>query len=151
VNIKQTADYTLVRDFIRQPAQWQAATDDFAPDPETWQPNPDPRIIYLAAREGQRLFGVFTVIPHSTVCHEIHMAADISRFKTATHALRAAIAWMFAHTHAARIVASIPATNGLAIALARRAGLEQYGMNPRSFQKRGRLVDQILLGTSRTQ
>jgi RimJ/RimL family protein N-acetyltransferase len=67
---------------------------------------------------------------------------------TTVEMARAAIAWMSENSPARRIVASIPATNPAAIALARRAGLEEYGRNRRSFLKRGRLVDQVLLGIS---
>lgn len=143
VSVWPTRDFARIRELLTQPAQWDAATDDSAPAAAEFRPNEDERIVYLDAG-----VGIFTLIPQNAICYEIHCGANIARIKTATAALKAAIAWMFENTRARRIIAQIPATNRLAIELARRAGLEQYGINPRSFSKRGELVDLVLLGIS---
>jgi hypothetical protein len=145
VTIAPTRDFARIRELLTQPAQWEAASDDGSPPREAFAVNEDERIIYLEASG----VGIFTLIPQNAVCYEIHCVANIARIKTATAALRAAIAWVFENTPARRIVAQIPARNRLAIELARRAGLQQYGTNYASFLKHGQLVDLILLGISK--
>lgn len=134
---------------LTHPTQWDAATDDACPAAAEFRPNEDERIVYLEARRGRELVGILTLIPENAVCFQLHFAGNLSRIKTATAAARAVIAWAFRNTPARRVVASIPATNRLAIALAKRTGLTQYGVNSASFLKRGQLVDQILLGISK--
>jgi RimJ/RimL family protein N-acetyltransferase len=56
---------------------------------------------------------------------------------------------MFENTTAQRIVGAIPAYNRLAVQVVKRAGMEQYGLNPGSFMKHGKLEDQILYGISK--
>jgi RimJ/RimL family protein N-acetyltransferase len=145
IAVAPTRDFARIRELLAQPAQWDAATDDSAPAPKAFWPNEDERIIYLEAAA----FGIFTMIPQNAICYEIHVAANIAQIKTATAALEAAIAWAFENTPARRIIAQIPATNRLAIALATRAGLVEFGRNPGSFLKRGELVDVHLLGISK--
>jgi hypothetical protein len=155
VSIERTRDLALVREVFTRPAQWDAATDDAAPERATFTPNADERIIYLAVSAPTKcvafreLLGIITLIPRNAVLFELHAALDLSRAKTATAAARAAIAWLFEHTPARRIIGEIPATNRLAIAIAERAGMQHCGRNPRSFLKRGALVDLVQLGISK--
>jgi RimJ/RimL family protein N-acetyltransferase len=118
--------------------------------PEDWAPNEDERIVYLEVRDAGELLGIVTLIPQNAVCYEIHAALlPIAWGPRSAEALRGAIAWMFERSPARRIVASIPAYNRLAIALGKRAGMQQYGVNVASFERGGRLHDQILLGLSK--
>jgi RimJ/RimL family protein N-acetyltransferase len=95
------------------------------------------------------LVGLLTFLPQNTVCWECHIVL-LPRRKTHGHViLRGALDWMFEHTTAQRIVGAVPGYNRLAVQVAKRAGMTQYGTNPRSFMKHGKLEDQVLFGLSK--
>jgi RimJ/RimL family protein N-acetyltransferase len=145
----RTRDLTLVRSVLTHASQVRMSAED-ATDVATWNPHDDERIWYIAARELDEVLGIFTLIPQNACCYEIHAALLPRCWGARTReALRGALAWMFANSPARRIVASIPAYNRLAIALARDAGLTRYGMNEKSFMRGGTLHDQVLVGISK--
>jgi L-amino acid N-acyltransferase YncA len=58
------------------------------------------------------------------------------------------VPWLFGHTPCRRLIAEIPAYNRLTVQLARRSGFIDYGRNPKSFMKFGKLQDLVLMGLS---
>jgi RimJ/RimL family protein N-acetyltransferase len=149
VTFERTTDYALVRAVFTHRTQYGAMTDDFSPAPEDFQVNTDPRIWYVLARENGRVLGVFTLLGQNTVLYEIHWSLlPCAWGRRTVPATTGAIAWMFAHSPARRIIGAIPAYNRLAIKLARRVGMREFGVNPRAFQKHGELHDLVLLGAS---
>ena len=88
--------------------------------------------------------------PHNYVLYEVHTALlPCAWGLRAPLATRAGARWMFEHTNCQRIVTCVPAGNTLALRLALKAGMSQYGRNPRSLLRGGVLVDQILLGMNK--
>jgi RimJ/RimL family protein N-acetyltransferase len=149
VTIRRTHDLALIRAIFTHPTQYDAAGDDSAPRAEDFEPNADERIYYLLVRSDEGLIaGIVTLVPENCASYQIHIAVLPSAWGKATDYLRAAIAWSWIHTPARRIVARIPVYNRLALALARRAGLAEYGRNAGSFLKRGRLWDTVDFGIS---
>jgi RimJ/RimL family protein N-acetyltransferase len=149
ISFERTSDMELVRDILTGPATWPGVCDDFAPPQLEFQPNPDPRIWYVAAIEGTQVVGLFSFLPRSTVLWEVHIA--LHRKGRRTHGREIAaqgLRWMFDHSPARRIVAEIPASNPLAIRLA-AAVMEHVGVQARAFQKGGRLRDLIVFGLSK--
>ena len=141
-------DLRLVKDIYTLPRIWPHIGDDFAPEPWAFQPNDDPRIIYLVASE-QLPVGLFTFLPQNTVCWEVHIIL-LPRRKTRGHViLRGALEWMFENSTAQRIVGAVPQYNRLAVQVARRAGMKIFGTNPNSFMKNGKLENQVLFGLSK--
>jgi RimJ/RimL family protein N-acetyltransferase len=150
MRFERTRDRELVRSVLTHPAVYGRVSDDFAPAAAEYEPPMDECIWWVAARDGDELLGVFMVYPHSHVCWEVHVAFLPSAWgPRAIAATRAAAQWLFGRTHCRRIVASIPASNRLAIRFARAAGMKQYGLNPRSWAKAGGLEDLVLLGISK--
>ncbi len=148
IRFRQTYDLRLVKGICTLPRVWPHIGDDFVPEAWAFQPNEDPRIVYLLASE-TLLVGLLTFLPQNTVCWESHIIL-LPRRKTQGHViLRGALDWMFENTTAQRIVGAVPAYNRLAVQVAQRAGMTQYGINPRSFQKHGKLEDQVLFGLSK--
>jgi RimJ/RimL family protein N-acetyltransferase len=149
VTFERTHDLSFVASVYTLPNIWPWIGDDYAPDQETFQAHDDPRIVYLGCREEDAAVGLFTFLPQNTVCWEGHIIL-LPRRKTRGHViLRGALDWMFKNTTAQRIVGAVPAYNRLTVNLLQRAGMTQYGVNPRSFQKNGRLEDQVLFGLSK--
>jgi RimJ/RimL family protein N-acetyltransferase len=133
------------------PQVWPWIGDDFAGERETFQPNEDPRIVYLLALEDVWRVGLLTFLPQNTVCWEVHIIVLPWRKSRGHEILRGAMKWVFENTTAQRIVGAIPAYNHLAVHVAQRAGMTQYGLNPRSFQKHGELEDQELFGLNKEE
>lgn len=155
MTFRLTRDYELVRSVLTHPSQYRMASEDATPVATCWRPNEHELIWYVAAEDAtacpafRELFAIFTLIPQNAVCFEIHAAFLPRAWGIHTRpALRGVIAWMWTNSPAKRIVASIPVYNRLAIKLARDAGMEQYGLNPASFQRGGALHDQHLTGIS---
>jgi hypothetical protein len=147
ITFERTEDLVLVRALIAGDARvYDAATDDAAPERAAFAPVEHPAIWYVVASDADQLVGLYTLIPQNQVCWEIHATRT---FGTATSAAARGIQrWIFDRTECRRIVASIPATNRVAIRQAKACGFVEFGRNQRSFLKNGELIDQVLLGVS---
>jgi RimJ/RimL family protein N-acetyltransferase len=151
VTFERTRDYALIGEIMRHPRVYRHIVDDFAPPRERLEPVRDGRIWYVLARgeEGDPL-GLFLFLAQSTVLWECHVCMLPHAWGApAAEAARAVIPWLWAKTPCRRLVAQVPRTNPLAIRFARAAGLREFGVNERSFLKRGELRDQVLLGISK--
>jgi len=147
IYFERTRDLALVRELIAGDARiYDAASDDSAPARDVWLPHADERVWYVTASEGERLATLFTLWPDNAVCWQIHCTRMFGG--AVARAWRAIGPWMFAASGCRRIVAAVPATNPAAVRCVRAAGFVEFGRNPRSFLKRGELVDQILFGLS---
>lgn len=147
MTFERTRDLERVRRAIAGDERvWRAATDDGAPERGDWRPSDDERIHYVVASDAGREVATFTLLPQNSICYEIHVSRAFG--PQAARAHREVFGWAFRHTPARRIVAAIPADNAVALRAARRAGMQEYGRNPRSFSRRGKLHDQILFGVS---
>jgi RimJ/RimL family protein N-acetyltransferase len=147
VTFKRSDDYALIRRIITHPRVYDFATDDYSPAPAAFEVNDDPRIWYVLVNDGA--LGLMMFLPQSTVCYEIHCCLLPGAWGRSAEAARGAIDFIFQHTDARRIVASVPAYNRLTCKLARAAGMTQYGVNAAAFLKRGRLEDLICFGISK--
>lgn len=149
IRFERCFDSALVRHIITHPDIWRHVTDDSAPSAECYQP-PDPTLVhYLIVRDGDEILGLFMLHALNSVCWEIHTC--LLPWAWGSRAMEAGCLvseWVFEHTGCRRIVTNVPVYNRLALAYAKRAGLVEYGCNPASFLKDGKLHDQILLGIS---
>lgn len=148
--IHPSQDYALISAIIRHKKVYPHIADDFSPDPEDYRCPEYPHLVYLLARDRGELLGVWILIPISNVHWEISWAPLPTAFGSrARSATRAVFAWIWANTTCARITATIAATNRLSLLLARAVGMAEYGRNPYSVQRHGRLYGQVLLGISK--
>jgi RimJ/RimL family protein N-acetyltransferase len=134
---------------MTHPRIYRQISDDGSPPPEEFQPSDHPAVTYLMAYQGEELLGLYVLVPHNSVCWEAHVAMLPRAWGRARAATRALFAWLWTHTPCRRLVASIPESNRLALALARETGMRVFGFNEKSFLRGGRLEGQILLGLSR--
>ncbi len=144
-----TCDLELVRRVLTHPRIYPRITDDGSPPPEEFQPSDHPAVTYLVAYQGEELLGLYVLVPHNAVCWEVHVAMLPSAWGRARAATRAMVAWVWQHTRCRRLIASVPVSNRLALALGFAAGARAWGRNEKSFLRGGRLIDQITLGLSR--
>lgn len=150
IEIRKTNDYELIKKICTHPRSWEWLADDYSPKREEWEPVEDEKIIYLAAYAGLTPIGIFALIPDNTICWKCHICMLPMAYGPLAHeATLAMFDWTWQNTHCLRLVAYISEQNRTTIKFARSVGMEEYGLNPRSWMKRGVLHGQILLGISR--
>lgn len=150
ITVEPTADLELIADIARHPALWEHIGDDSRPPREDFRIPPHAGALHLVVRDGAELLGAFSFIQQSDCACEIHTCLLPRAWGgRARQAAALAVRWIWEHTRMERIVTTIPASNRLAIAYAKRGGMTQYGRNERAWRKGGELQDTVLLGMSR--
>ena len=149
MTFERTEDAERVCRILTERRCWETIRDDFTEAPD-FRPNADSRIWYVIAREDGRDLGLFIFVPRNTVLWEWHVAVLPWAWGFASRrAGRQAIEWFFEQTQCERLIGEIAEFNRCAIAYAQAMGMQQYGRNPRSFARHGRLWDVVLFGLSR--
>ena len=154
IALERTHDVALIKRIATDPAIWGHISDDGTLPPDLWQP-PDPMVCaYLVARDDGEalgmLLGMFMFVPVNACTVEVHTCMLPSAY--GARALKAAMLaaqWIWDNTPAHRIVSNVPAYNRLAARFAFKAGMREWGRNPKSYLRGGVLHDQIWFGMSR--
>lgn len=142
---ERTFDYAFVRRVITHPKVFPWVTDDGSPSAKDYQPVTGEGVFYIAIENE----GLFVFMPENCVTASIHTCLTPALWGRSEEAARLAIQWMFEKTKFQRITTTVPENNPLAMRLARRVGLIEYGRNPKSWMKGGVLMDQILYGINK--
>jgi RimJ/RimL family protein N-acetyltransferase len=105
----------------------------------------------LAGHMTREAIGMFQLGVHSMVLLELHFAFIPEAWGRLTVAAgKAFLAWLWkTFSTVQRVFGQIVTTNKLSLRLAKEAGLEVFGLHPKSFMKNGILRDQVLVGASR--
>jgi len=152
MTLERTTDYQEIAHIIHDPDVFDAITDDgSAAQGTALAPPADPRIVYLRASWNGVDFGLFVFVPLSSVLYQGHVWLLPEARGQAFRLGRAAIAWMWANTAAARIRGEVPGWNWRAIRYAKQVGMRQIGVDWRAFRKNGKLHDLVLFGISRPE
>lgn len=152
ISVERTFDGELVTRTMRHPRLYEHISDDGCPPADEFSAPVSENIIYLAVHEESAFLGIFMFHPQNFACYEVHTCLLPAAWGAkAVESTAAAAKWMFENTPCRRIVTNIPAYNTLAMRLARRSGMEQYGVNPKSFLKNNVLHDQAMLGLNKEQ
>jgi len=150
MHFQLTRDWGYLRLVATDPRLWDHLSDDFAPAAEEWQPTDSPAMLYVKVSDDGEALGFFLLACFSPILFQVHTALLPSAWGAkAKEAARELVAWVWRETTCQRLTTEVPACNRLALAFAKRAGMTEYGRNPRAYQKNGELVDLILLGLSR--
>jgi len=150
MTFERTLDYALIRKIITDPALYDHVSDDGSPSREDFQPLQSEAIWYVLAWDKHELLGCFSFFPQNSVCYEVHTCLLPNSWGSRAHTAALQVReWMFAKSPAVRIVTNVPEDNRLALRFAKTAGMQQYGVNPKSYLKHGHLMDQFLLGVSK--
>lgn len=62
-----------------------------------------------------------------------------------------AFKWLWDHTSCCRIEARIPVFNRLAVRLARKSHMIEFGISSHSFMRNGKRWDEVLLGINKPE
>jgi len=150
--------FPMVRSILTNPGIYPYMGDDFAPTPSDFKVNDHPSIRYVLVwgygdRNGRRLFGMFCFYPENEICWWAHVALFRGTPRSLTlQAGREVAEWVWNDTACKRLIASVPACNRAAVRYGtdpRGMSLLPFGINEKSFQKHGKLWDQVLMGRSR--
>lgn len=148
----RTFDEPFIRATITHPKIWPHVSGDGSPAREDFRPRFDGAFVYVRVRHANEDLGLFLLTVHNPILWEVHTCLLPAAWGArAAEAARGLLAWVWAETPCRRLMTCVPASNRLALRFALRAGLTEYGRNPRSFPRHGTLEDQILLGISKPE
>ena len=152
IRFEPTRDLRLVKAIMIHDKVWPYISDDGSPAPAEFAPCDSPHVLYLLCFDGDSLLGLWMFSQVNYVTVEVHTCLLPQHgFHRSREAAKLASQWIWDNTQCQRIVTNVPKNNRIARKFAEAAGMEQFGLNPRSFMKNGELQDQILLGISRPQ
>jgi len=146
----RSADYGIILSVMTHPKVWPHIIDDFSPAVAEFKPVKHPDIWYVLLHRNGLLLGLFMLVPHSVVLWEVHTCLLPTCWGDLAHkAAIELVQWLWDNTSCRRLITNVPAYNRLALAFAKSAGLEQFGLNERSFLKNGKMHDLHMLGVSK--
>lgn len=147
---QSTTDAALIKAIITHPAIWPYVTDDFASTIEDYEPIIGERTLYMLAFDGIELLGMWMFEICSPICYKVHTCILPNAYGgRAGQAAKEMAEWIWENTTCQRIITDVPENNRLAYRFALKAGMTQFGLNPKCYQKGGLLMDVALLGMSR--
>lgn len=150
MTFERSTDYALIRSILTHPKVWDRITDDYAPVMEVWEPPQGEGRMYVVARDGEEVLGLWMFDAHSVIVLECHTCLLPScGHKRAIQAAKEMAQWIWENTACVRLVTGVPEYNTVASNFALAAGMTPYGNNFKSVQKGEILWDQHLFGMSR--
>lgn len=148
--IEPTQDWELIKRIVTHKRVYSKVTDDSSVPAASWEPIKSPNMHYLLARNGIDVLGLFAVVRENSICFKVHTCLlPHSYGDKATDAARELIRWVFRNLDCRRLITEVPEFNKLALKFAERSGMTQYGFNPASYLKDGKLQGMTLLGISK--
>lgn len=108
-------------------------------------------VIRINIKSGEEVLGNVALVPLSPYLYEIHISEIVSHHRGKALAIsKLLLPFLFKYLpKVEKMVAMIPTTNRLAIALAKRSGFKKEGKLIKSIRINGILLDQEILGISR--
>jgi RimJ/RimL family protein N-acetyltransferase len=150
MTFERSFDYPLLTAIAQHPRIYAESSDDYSPAREKFKLIESDAFIYVLVRDEEMVLGFFAFCPQSEVCWEIHTCLlPSARGAQALEAARGILEWAWTNSRCRRIFTNVPEFNRGALWFSRKAGLEEFGRNVKSFLRGGKLHDQILLGISR--
>ena len=146
----RTTDLAIVRRIMTEPSVYRNITDDGCPPASDFRPVDDPRLWYVLVYDGANVIGLFMFVPLNAATWEVHTCLlPVARGPLAHQAAWEVLDWLWSNAPCQRLITNVPAFNRLALRFAKEAGMQQFGFNPDSYLKGGKLHGQYLLGIDR--
>lgn len=155
IRFERTKDWEMIRKVLTDPKIYPAISDDGSPAVDEFRPIQNDGLWYVAVwddvlRGTKELCGIFLFAPLNAATWEIHTCLLPHTWGAkAAEIAKALHQWGWEHMPCQRIITNVPAYNRLALRFAKCAGMREFGVNPASYLKNGKLYDQIMLGISR--
>jgi len=151
ITLERTLDYELVRGIVTHPKVYPHVADDGAPKAQDWQALASDTVWYILVRLDGTPAGVFILVPQNAICYELHTCLLPMLWGSAIVAGQLMFTWMFEHSPARRIMTNVPDYNRLALRAAQKSGMQEFGVNTKSYLRGGILYNQIMLGISKEE
>lgn len=146
----RTTDLAIVRRIMTEPTVYRNITDDGCPPASDFRPVEDSRLWYVLVSDGANVIGLFMFVPLNAATWEVHTCLlPVARGPLAHQAAWEVLDWLWRNTPCQRLITNVPAFNRLALKFAKEAGMQEFGFNPNSYLKGGKLHGQHLLGIDR--
>ncbi len=150
MTFEPSRDWELIKDIVTHPKIYSFVSDDFSPAPEMWQPIQQDAAHYIIVRDGDELLGMWAFYEHCTIVWDVHTCLlPLAWGERGRRAAKEMAEWVWNNTRCIRLITEVPQPNRLALRFARAAGMTEYGFNPDSYMKNGRLYGMYLLGISK--
>lgn len=150
MKFERSEDWELIKKIVRHPKIYPSASDDFSPPAEEWEPVRHKDAWYVIASDEGETLGLWALLPDNRICWKVHTCLLPKAYgERARIAVGEFSAWVWANTSCLRVITDVPIYNRLALKFALHAGLTQFGLNPRSYMKNGKLHDVVMLGISK--
>lgn len=150
VLVEPTTDWELITRIVTDKSVYHKVSDDFSPLAANWKPAQNHGCVYLLVKCGEDVLGLFFLAPVNGVSYQVHTCLLPNSYgEKAMAAAQKLIEWVFLNLNCKRLITEVPDFNKLAKKFAEKAGMQQYGYNPDSYQRDGRLQGVTLLGISK--
>ena len=147
-----STDLHLVKLIVTHPAVYRHLCDDNSPAPGNFIPPQGDLCRYLIVAWNSVVMGLWAFLGGDPCGPwEIHTAMLPEAYGKTRAASREMLGWVWENTKCAEITTKVPENNRLALALARAAGMREYGIEEKSFLRDGVMLDQILLKINRPE
>jgi hypothetical protein len=147
---QSTIDQSRIKEIVTHPCNWPHLSDDFCSSPQDWIAPIDESFLYMLAILDGEIFGMWMFEIIRPILYKVHTALlPHARGPLAAIAAKEMAVWIWEHTECQRIITDVPENNPLARRFAEAAGMQQFGVNPKSYLNGGKLLDVIMLGLSR--
>lgn len=151
MKFERSTDYELIRQIITHPRIYPHATDDYSPLAAEFRAIEHESIWYVLVRDDDEcVLGLFMFVPENRVCWKIHTCLLPQAWgRNARQIAHQLGEWLWTNSECLRVITDVPEYNVHALKFALDAGMEKFGLNPKSYMKNGKLMDVILLGVSK--
>lgn len=146
----RTEDWQVVVDILTHPSVLPHVSDDsgFKLDVPLISEN----LYWILIHDGDELLGMFLAHPQNMVTYEVHTCLLPNAYRgRSKQAAESSLQWMFDNTSCLKITTNVPEYNKLALRFARLVGLQNEGINRKSYMKNKQLMDQYVLGITKEE
>lgn len=139
-------DPSVIKAIFTHPSIWPHISDDGC-DIKNFEPVLHDSVYYLVPTLTGVSCGAFMYVPQNSIMYEVHSCVlPEHRGPLAIEFAKESLKWMVMNTNCQKVITHVPENNRLALAFAKRAGMQLEGINRKSYQKAGAIIDQFVLG-----
>jgi len=150
----RTYDDHLIKAIMTLPEMWATVAED-GQSPVLYEPNVEDEAWVLITKDGgEELIGAYRIHSHNSVTVEIHaQILPEHRKEHGKESGRTILKWILdnADPDCQKVIAQIPEIYPNVINFTKGQGFKEEGVNRLSYKKNGIIVDQVLLGITRSE
>lgn len=143
--IEKTEDMELVKSILTAKELYAEIAEDGSPSIDEYEP--DSKNLYLLAKKGDDVIGVFMLHSINSITYQAHINTLPQYWgERLDHFAWMAIDWVAKNTTALKMISVVPENCPHVIAATLRYGFINEGFSPMSIKRKGKIVGQFLFG-----